>query len=71
MSGTAQLTNCTFRGNQAGIGSAVSNTVTVTLSSTELVSNTLTCDDDGLFLDWKNVSSCLLSMLSIIIAAGR
>lgn len=58
MSGTADLTDCAFRGNQAGVGPAVTNTVTVTVASTTLASNTLTCDDDGLFLDWKNVSMC-------------
>lgn len=56
MSGTADLADCAFRGNQAGVGPAVTNTVTVTVDSTTLASNTLTCDDDGLFLDWKNVS---------------
>lgn len=57
VSGAVELTNCTLTGNQAGIGPAVSNAVTVTLSSTKLASNTLTCNDEGLFLDWKNVSA--------------
>lgn len=57
-SGDLGLTDCIFTGNQAAVGPAVSNTVTVTLSSTTLAENTLTCDDDGLFLDWKKVRDC-------------
>lgn len=46
VAGTVDLTDCTFRGNQADTGPAVSNTMTVTLSSTELISNTLTFEHD-------------------------
>ncbi len=53
--GEVLIDNCIFAGNQAGSGPAVSNTVTVALSSTRLDGNTLTCDGDRLFLDWKDV----------------
>jgi len=46
-----------FYGNRASLGPALSNTASVTLNNTEFINNTLLCDDETLFLDWKtNVS---------------
>lgn len=55
-SGTTILENCSFSDNHAPLGPAVSNVVTVELNDTHFGDNTLWCDDDSLFLDWKNVS---------------
>lgn len=57
-SGEVLIDSCNLTGNQAASGPAVSNTVTVTLNSTELTGNTLLCEGDGFFLDWKEVRVC-------------
>lgn len=56
LSGVAAIDRCTFASNHAPLGPAISNTVSVGLNGTEFSNNTLTCNDDGLFLDWADVS---------------
>lgn len=45
----------TFSQNQAFLGPAISNTVSLMISGTQFDDNTLLCDDSE-FLDWTNVS---------------
>ncbi|CAN0299763.1 unnamed protein product, partial [Pylaiella littoralis] len=52
-SGVATVDSCSFSGNNAPIGPAVSNVVTIDVSNTEFGDNTLWCDDDTLFLAWQ------------------
>lgn len=55
-SGVTEIEDCIFSGNNAPVGPAVSNVLTVEINNTEFSDNTLWCDDNTLFLDWKNVS---------------
>lgn len=55
-SGIVSLEYCVFVGNQAGVGSAVTNTVSVSFSFVDFINNTRLCDDSALFLDWNDVS---------------
>ena len=57
-SGVTELWNCVFYDNHASLGPALSNTASVTLNNTAFNNNTLVCDDDNLFLDWKKNVSC-------------
>lgn len=63
-SGVAEMDNCTFDGNQASSGSAVSNTVAATLDYADFMNNTLLCAEESLFLDWQDVVSNLGSNVS-------
>ena len=67
-SGIVGLDDCAFVENHAVVGSAVMNTVSVSLSFVDFVNNTLLCDNPGLFLDWNDVSAatCRLEMLQNI-----
>lgn len=55
VSGIVKLSNCILVDNEARLGPAVYNAVTVTLISTDVCDNQLLCDD-GSFLDWNYVS---------------
>lgn len=59
-SGTAKLYDSSFERNHAPLGPAVSNVFTIELNNTQFRNNTLWCDDDSLFLDWKIVSGVKL-----------
>lgn len=54
-SGVMFVDSCTLSRNRAFLGPAISNTVSLTISSTEFDDNTLYCDEEE-FLDWANVS---------------
>eukprot|EP00752_Nemacystus_decipiens_P010199 g9089.t1 len=56
-SGTIRVDGSSFERNHAPLGPAVSNVLTVELNDTWFRDNTLWCDDDGMFLDWKNASA--------------
>lgn len=55
VSGIVKLEKCILVDNEARLGPAVYNAVTVTLVSTDVCDNQLLCDDRS-FLDWKHVS---------------
>lgn len=55
-SGVVSLDYCVFAGNQAGLGSAVTSTVSVRFYFVDFINNTLLCDDSTHFLDWNDVS---------------
>lgn len=59
-SGITSVNRSVFSGNQAYVGPAISNTVSLSVGWTEFDGNTLLCDD-GHFLDWANVSDCKIS----------
>eukprot|EP00904_Undaria_pinnatifida_P002436 jgi/Undpi1/12193/HiC_scaffold_5.g01869.m1 len=56
-SGIVGLDGCAFVENHAVVGSAITNTVSVSLLFVDFVNNTLLCDDNSLFLEWNDSSS--------------
>lgn len=56
VSGIVNLDHCVLEGNRAGIGSAITNAVSASLSFVDFINNTLLCHDTRHFLDWDHVS---------------
>lgn len=52
--GTAELYDCVLSNNRAVLGSAVSSVVSFELQDSDFRGNSLLCDDNRFFLDWKN-----------------
>lgn len=55
-SGVVNVDGCSFSGNHAFLGPAVSNTVSLRVAGSYFDGNVLYCDETA-YLDWTNVSS--------------
>ena len=64
-SGVAEFDDCTFDGNRASSGLAISNTLSATIDRAEFRNNMLLCDDDSEFVEWEDVSGLRLGVLKV------
>ena len=70
-SGIVSLDHCVLEGNQASIGSAITNAVSASLQFVDFINNTLLCDDSRHFLDWNDVSGLGPIRIEMQWRAGR